>query len=138
MMKKRILIIDDDIMLNKINEKVLSSAGLVNELHIATNGKQGMDYLLNRITKGYPVPEVIILDLHMPVMGGFEFMEEFNKLDFAGKSNIELVVFTATSSPRDKQRLTSMGIKHVISKPYILRGLVDIIGRMRTEVQMQV
>ena len=129
-MKKRILIIDDDKLLNKINEKVLIAAGVVNELHIVLNGQQALDYLENRRSKEYPLPDIIVLDLHMPVMDGFAFIEEFNKLTFPGKSKIELVVFTSSSSPRDKQRAIAAGIRHYLNKPYLLRGLVDIMMRL--------
>jgi CheY-like chemotaxis protein len=132
-MKKRILIVDDDRLLNRINEKVLFSAGLVSELHIASNGLEGIDYLTYRISKNYPMPEIIIIDLHMPVMNGFEFMDEFKKLDFPGKSAIEIVVFTSSSSQKDKQKAHAKGVKNYLAKPYLLRGLMDVINRLKTE-----
>lgn len=128
-MKKRILIIDDDKLLNKINEKVLVAAGVVNELHIVLNGKQAMEYLENRLEKNYPLPEIIVLDLHMPVMDGFAFIDAFNNLSFPGKSKIELVVFTSSSSIKDKQKALAAGVRHYLNKPYLLRGLVDIMMR---------
>jgi CheY-like chemotaxis protein len=132
MMKKRILIIDSDKQLNKINEKVLSAAGLVSELHIVMNGQEALDYLTNRIVKGYPLPEIIIFDLHLPVMNGFDFIEQFQQMEFDGKSNIELIVFTSSSSIRDKQKATGLGIRHYLNKPYLLRGLSDIVLHLQT------
>lgn len=131
-MKKRILIVDNDVQLNKINEKVLSAAGLVNELHIVVNGQEALDYLTTRIVKGYPVPDIIILDLHMPVMNGFDFITQFNQMEFDGKPNIELVVFTYSSSIRDKQKAIALGIRHYLNKPYLLRGLSDIMLHLQT------
>jgi CheY-like chemotaxis protein len=130
-MKKRILIIDDDKLLNKINEKVLHAAGLVKELHIVVNGIQAIDYLTARIEKNYPLPEIIILDLHMPVMGGFDFIDRFKEMEFPGKSNIQIVVFTSSSSPRDRQKARDRGIEHFVNKPYLLRSLTDIVMRSR-------
>lgn len=130
-MKKRILIVDADKQLNKINEKVLHSAGIVSELHIANNGKEALDYLSSRIEKQYPLPHIIIFDIDLPIMDGFKFLDRFQGLDFPGKSNIELVVFTSSSNPKDKQKIGSRGIKHYISKPYLLRGLNDILLHMK-------
>jgi CheY-like chemotaxis protein len=130
-MKKRILIIDDDKLLNAINEKVLLTAGITNELHFAANGLQAIEYLTNRIEKGYPLPDIIILDLHMPVMNGFTFIDQFQHMDFPGKSNIQIVVFTASSNPKDKQKAMAMGIENYINKPYLLRGLTEIVTRTR-------
>lgn len=132
-MKKRILIVDDDQQLNKINEKILTAAGIVSELHIALNGKEAMEYLWARADKNYPLPDLIILDLDMPVMNGFQFIDEFQRSDFPGKSAIEIVVFTSSSNPRDKQKAFSKGIKYYLSKPYLLRGLNDIILTLKAE-----
>jgi CheY-like chemotaxis protein len=132
-MKKRLLIIDNDKQLNKINEKILHMSGMVKELHITCNGREALEYLVSRVQKDYPLPDIIVLDIEMPVLNGFEFIDEFNQLDFPGKSNIELVIFTSSSNPRDKQKASLKGIKHYLSKPYLLRGLSDIIFRLDIE-----
>ena len=135
-MKKRILIIDDDPLLNKINEKVLLAAGFVSEVHITLNGLQALEYLNSRISKGYPLPDLIILDLHMPVMDGFDFLDRYQQMDFAGKRNIVLVVFTGSSSIRDRQKAEQRGIKNFLNKPYLLRGLTDIVMRMGNQLRV--
>ncbi len=132
-MKRRLLIIDNDKQLNKINEKILHMSGMVKELHITCNGKDALEYLISRVQKDYPLPDIIILDLDMPVMNGFEFIDEFHQLDIPGKAHIELVIFTSSSNPRDKQRASSKGIRHYLSKPYLLRGLSDIVFRLDIE-----
>jgi CheY-like chemotaxis protein len=129
-MKKRILLIDGDQMLNKINEKVLFSAGIASELHIVQNGDDALTYLHARLNKSYPLPDLIIMDFTLPEQDGFDFMDAFERMDFPGKSKIEIIVFTASSSVKDKQRAMSKGIRHFISKPYLLRGLMDILTRV--------
>lgn len=129
-MKKRILLVDDDALLNKINKEILFKAGLASELNIATNGRQAVDYLKEQIASNSMLPDLIILDLDMPVMNGFAFIDEFNNLDFPGKGNIEIVVFSDSSSPADKHRVFARGIRNFIDKPYLLRGLTDLLRRM--------
>lgn len=131
-MKKRVLIIDDDKQLNLINQKILTASGLVSELHIVNNGKEGLDYLISRSEKSYPLPDIIVLDLHMPVMDGFAFVDAYKQLTFPGKYKIEIVVFSATTSQKDRQAIFAKGIKHFLSKPYILLGLKQIIHQLRT------
>jgi CheY-like chemotaxis protein len=130
-MKKRILIIDDDKQLNQINQKVLLASGFVSELHITLNGREALTYLTTRIEKDYPLPDFIILDLHMPVMDGFSFIEEFRKLNCPNLYRTEIVVFTSSSSQKDRQRVMSQDVKHFLSKPYLLRGLTDIVKNPR-------
>lgn len=132
-MKKRLLIIDSDEQLNKINEKILHSSGIVSELHITCNGKDALEYLKSRAQKNYPLPHIIIFDVEMPVLNGFQFIDEFHKLDIPGKANIELVVFTSSSSPSHKQKATAKGIKYYLDKPYLLRGLRDVISHLEVE-----
>ena len=129
-MKKRILIVDPDKQLNQINEKILKSSGLVSEVHIASNGLEALDYLHSRIEKEYSLPDIIILELNMPVMNGFKFLDHFREMNFPNKAGIEIVVFTASSNPSDKQKAVARGVKHYLEKPYILRGLNDVIKRM--------
>jgi len=126
-MKKRILIIDNDKQLNQINQKILLSSGFVKELHITQNGKEALEYLMARMEKGYPLPDIIILDVHLPVMNGFEFIDEFKKIDYPSLYRTELVVFTGSGNPKDKQKATERGVKHYLNKPYLLRGLTDIV-----------
>lgn len=130
-MKKRVLLIDNDSQLNKINEKVLLTSNFVGELHIATNGLKAAEYINWRVQKQYPLPDIIILELNLPLMDGFEFMEWFQAADIPGKANVELVVFTASSSPRDKQRALCMGVQYYLNKPYLLRGLAAVVESMK-------
>jgi CheY-like chemotaxis protein len=131
-MKKRVLIIDDDKQLNLINQKILTASGMVSELHIVNNGKEGLEYLSTRSKKSYPLPDIIVLDLHMPVMDGFQFIDAYNALTFPGKYKIEIVVFSGTTSQKDRQTVFAKGIKHFLDKPYILLGLKQIIHRLKT------
>jgi CheY-like chemotaxis protein len=125
-MKYRVLIIDDDVSLNKINEKVLLGSGLVSEVHIVSNGLLGLEYIVSRVNSGMPLPQFIILDLQMPVMDGFTFLQEYESLEFAEKTRIQVIVFTSSSNPRDREKARAKGVRHFLSKPYLLRGLQDI------------
>jgi CheY-like chemotaxis protein len=126
-MKKRILIVDGDRHLNKVNEKVISSSGIVEDLRIAMNGREALEYLRKCLDKGQALPHIIVFDLQLPAMDGFQFIDQLQTLGIPGNENIELVVFTASSNPRDKQKATSRGIRHYVNKPYLLRSLSAIV-----------
>jgi CheY-like chemotaxis protein len=128
-MKKNILIIDNDQLLNRINQKVLFTADIVKEIHFALNGQEAIEHLKLRLLKNKPLPDLIILDLHLPVMNGFEFLDELHKIDFHGKEKIDLAVFTNSHSLNDRQKAIARGVKHYLSKPYLLRGLMSILQK---------
>ncbi len=126
-MKKRILIVDSDTQLNKINAKVLRAEGIVDDLNIATSGREALEFLQAQLVSDKPMPQIIIFDLNLPEMDGFEFLDAFRALDFPERDRIELVVFTSSSNPNDRQRAATKGIHHYISKPYLLRNLKGVI-----------
>ena len=57
------------------------------------------------------------LDINMPVMNGFEFMESFNETDIVNKENIKIVVLTSSGNEQDLLRMSKLGIKHYLTKP---------------------
>ncbi|HEY0652218.1 MAG TPA: response regulator [Chryseosolibacter sp.] len=132
-MEKRILLVDDDVQLNKIHEKILPSSGLATEVHTALNGREALDYLRARIEKGYPLPNIIIVDLEMPVMNGFEFIDAFNAMNTPGKSNIEVIVFTSSINPSDRSKALAKGVRHYLNKPYLIRALHDVFMQLKAE-----
>lgn len=127
-MKKRILLVDDDEMLHFVYNKVFSAAEIVSDLRCAANGKAAMDFLKERVLRSAELPEIILLDIDMPVMNGFEFIEQFRQWDFPEKESITIVVFTSSLNPKDKERAFSMGVKYFLTKPYILEGIKEIIN----------
>ncbi len=131
-MKARVLIVDNDTQLNKINEKILLSSGVVSEVHISRSSLEALQYLIMRDERGYPLPNVIVMEILLPGMNGFEFADAFARLPICGKHRIELVAFTSSSNPKDREKAMAKGFKHFLSKPYLLRGLRDVIAHMRT------
>jgi CheY-like chemotaxis protein len=131
-MKNNILIIDNDQLLNKINEKVLRAANIAEEVFVTQNGQEAIELLRKRSIRNLRMPDMIILDLHLPVMNGFDFLDEFHKTGFAEKNKIELIVFTSSSNPNDRKKAFEKGVKHYLSKPYLLRNLAQIIHTTAT------
>ncbi len=132
-MKARVLIVDNDTQLNMINEKILLSSGVVSEVHVARNGLEALQYLMMREERGYPLPTVIVMEILLPGMNGFEFADAFSRLPVCGKHRIELVAFTSSSNPKDREKAMAKGFRHFLNKPYLLRGLRDVIANMRSD-----
>lgn len=117
MMKKNILLVDDDKIFNFLSEKTIASLGFANEIHFALNGEEALD-ILERCRDGeLEKPDIIFVDLSMPVMDGFEFIEAFRRADLPGKESITLVVLTSSADPMDINRARELGIKYYFNKP---------------------
>jgi CheY-like chemotaxis protein len=96
-----ILLVDDDEVTNFLNKKVIEKASLIKEISIATNGQKALEVIEELCESKKYCPELIFLDLNMPVMNGFEFLDKFEKMHFPNKDKVRIIVLTSSSNPDD-------------------------------------
>ncbi|MES2872467.1 MAG: response regulator [Bacteroidota bacterium] len=114
----KVFIIDDDPIHQRIAQIMIGKHELFNECNSFTEAEQALEYLKENIRNAQGLPDVILLDLNMPVVDGWDFLEAFDKFqtDLVKKINI----FIVTSSVDEKDRLRSQSfpfVKGFISKP---------------------
>lgn len=114
---KNVLLVDDDNIFNFLSTKTLQQMGIANEIHTALNGREALDLLNNYFTGTYAAPDVILLDLNMPVLDGFGFLEAFQRLNMPNKEKITVIIVTSSNDPKDVERARQMGITHYLTKP---------------------
>lgn len=117
MMKKHILLIDDDFIFNYVARLMLERTNRVGTVSTAMNGKEAIRELHKTIEGTAPVPDLIFIDINMPVMNGFQFIKAFQDMDFPGKERISLVMVTSSLDPRDIEEAKSLGVNKYYSKP---------------------
>jgi CheY-like chemotaxis protein len=122
-----VLLIDDDDICNLISSKTLQRMGFADEIHVAMNGEQGISLLEDHFQNSTAMPDVILLDLEMPVMNGFEFLEAFRKLPIPNKESIKIIIVTSSSDPNDMRKAKTMGISHYLTKPISEEKLMTIL-----------
>lgn len=125
--KKNILLVDDDSIANFLIEKVVAQTGLANAIYKALNGQEALNVFDQYINHLIDLPQVVLLDLNMPIMNGFEFLQAFQSLDFEGKKNVMIIVVSSSSNPLDIERVKSMGIKHYLTKPISAESIRNIL-----------
>lgn len=115
MEKKNVLLVDDDSIFQMLGSKALHRVGVKDSdiLH-ALNGKQALELLKDHST---PRPDVILLDLNMPVMNGFEFLAEFNKLSPGERDETRVVIVTSSESDIDIKKARELGAAEYLIKP---------------------
>lgn len=122
---RSILLIDDDEATNNLNQYLLSSMNLSERFEVAVNGQQGLDFINN--CSDDELPDLILLDINMPLMNGFEFLEQFSKLPKERKNSITLLMLTTSQNPLDlensKQYRTLSGY---IDKPLLKSKINEI------------
>ncbi len=127
------LLVDDDAMTTFLNTQILVASGMVGQIDVARNGEKGIEYLMEKSADGEgdnKNPELIFLDLNMPLMDGWEFMEEFAKLDPSVKSSTIIYILSASPNPDDMARAgRTPGISGFINKPLSEKLISEIIAK---------
>lgn len=123
MKKKNILLVDDDSIANFLIEKIVQSTGLARNIFKALNGKEALEYFY----QDNDTPEVVLLDLNMPVMNGFEFLKAFQVLELKGKQDVLIIMVTSSGNPSDIEKARSLGIRYYLTKPISAEMIRSII-----------
>lgn len=129
-----VLLIDDDMATNFISKMLIKKAGITDHIETTLNGREALDYLTNsgKYEKSdgiFPQPMLILLDINMPVMDGWEFAEEFSKLDENQKGKIIIVMLTSSLNPDDKEKATNLPvIAGFQNKALTMERLTDIMN----------
>lgn len=111
-MNKRILLIDDDETTNFISKLVLKSAG-IEDVSEAINVMDALSYLER------DCPDIIFLDINMPIMDGWAFLEEQKTKKLCGRTKVAML--TSSARPEDKQK--AQGYASVIA--YLEKPLTE-------------
>lgn len=121
---RKVLLVDDDPIFNFLHTRMLSLGGLAREVHTVLNGQQALDFLKY---SGSSLPDAILLDLTMPGLDGYGFLEAMHKLDLPGMERVNIVVITSSVNPKDMERVYALGIKNYLIKPITLEKLKDVL-----------
>ncbi|MCK8523612.1 response regulator [Aquimarina sp. D1M17] len=124
-------IIDDDSMYVNLVKKIIEAKKLCKNLMIFPNGMEALDYfeaLLTSLNKKC-IPEIIFLDLNMPIMDGWEFLDNFTKIKNKLGKTITLYIVSSSINPTDieKARQISM-VKDYLIKPVTIEDLEAIFS----------
>lgn len=121
-----IMLIDDDDTTHFINKLVISQLNLANDVIIKMNGKEALEYLNGISDQEDTCPSLVLLDLSMPVLDGFDFLKEYKEhhLD----KGIVIVVLTNSTNDEDLNRLEVLGNfhHHILAKPLTEDKLINL------------
>jgi CheY-like chemotaxis protein len=130
-----ILVIDDDEPTTFFTQMMLEESGCTNHIQIAHGGQEALTYLIKSEAGNNtdcPVPDLIFLDINMPAMDGWEFLEEYKKLHTSHKVNV--IMLTTSLFPEDKLKAAEIpeisGFEH---KPITPEKIVSLVKNIFTE-----
>jgi len=119
---KTCLLIDDNYIDNFVTRRILESSNFAEQIIV----RQSPAEAINSLREGTIKPDVIFLDIRMPLMNGFEFLQEYDKL-LIDKKDIKIFMLSSSLDPTDmKESAGNKYITQFIHKPLTVKALEEI------------
>lgn len=127
---EHVLLIDDDRPTNFLNQRILSMGNPKSQIMAVSNGYEALDYL-SKITIGETSkPGLIFLDINMPAMNGWEFLEMYAKLDSTITHGTKIFMLSTTSNESDIEKgLTHELVQDFVKKPLSKAVVLDLFTK---------
>ncbi|GGZ20226.1 response regulator [Echinicola pacifica] len=125
---KCILLVDDDEPTNFINTIILKKTGKVEKIVAVQSGEEALEYLESVDRNENPKPDLIFLDINMPGINGWDFLEEYKSLPKHQRASNVIVMLTTSVNPEDDEKSqTFQEISEYYSKPLTPEKIDKII-----------
>lgn len=123
-----ILLVDDDPTTNFLNQMLIERMGVTEHLHITENGAEALQTLHQTCEPLSPsCPDLILLDMKMPIMNGIEFLEAYVQLPLARQRGVVIVMLTTSLLPDDLERVQQLPVAGVLNKPLTKEKLQAVV-----------
>ncbi|TBR19719.1 MAG: response regulator [Chitinophagaceae bacterium] len=109
-----ILLVDDNPADNLFHSIMIKESGICSQIKIVNDGEEALAYLEKsrqaENAEDYPEPQIIFLDINMPRMNGFEFLEAYSKMENRSKKSILITMLTTSINTDDRDKALSYEI----------------------------
>lgn len=127
---KNVLLIDDSESDNFYHERKIRKMGITDNIHICYSGQEALDFLKSELEGIHPQPTLIFLDINMPGMNGWEFLQEYEKLEVAQQGEVVLTMLSNSIDERDRSRSNDFkAVQGFYSKPLSEDYLISILEK---------
>jgi CheY-like chemotaxis protein len=120
----KVLLIDDENICNFVTSKIIEKEGIAHLVESFLNAKPALSKIQNDLIDGDQLNNLILLDINMPIMNGWEFLEEFERLPESIRARYTVMLLTSSIDSRDVEKSKSYkSVKKFISKPFSIEKI---------------
>ncbi len=117
-----VMLVDDNETDNFISKRIIEITQFANEVEVKNSGKSALDYLKEHENNYDRLPNLIFLDINMPIVDGFVFLYEFEKFNDTVKDKCKVIILSSSDNKRDIDKIVNNN--HVIR--FITKPLTEI------------
>ena len=121
------LLVDDDPTAIYLNKRLFQKLDAAEELLVAHNGLEALQ-LVQANCSGPGCPQLMLLDINMPIMDGFEFLEAYEQLEIEQRQSVIIIMLTTSLNPDDVQKVEQANITRLLNKPLTEAALKSILA----------
>jgi CheY-like chemotaxis protein len=109
----RVLLVDDNDTDNLIGKRIIEISKFATKVEVINSAKKALEFLEQNMQNSGQLPDVLFLDINMPIIDGFEFLERFAKMSETIKNKTRVVILSSSDSEKD--------IERIADNPYVIK-----------------
>jgi CheY-like chemotaxis protein len=122
-----VCVIDDDKIYSFAIKHIINRSGITENIILFHNGRVAMDFFHQQVQEQHSLPDVILLDLNMPVLDGWQFLEEFETIKTSLKKTIPIYIVSSSIDEEEHSRAKAIeSVNDFITKPITVSILQKI------------
>ena len=122
-----VMLVDDNETDNFISKRIIEITKFAARIEVKNSGKSALDYLNDHQDSPENLPDLIFLDINMPIVDGFVFLYEFEKFNYAVKDKCKVIILSSSDNKRDIDKIINNDhVIKFITKPLTEASLNEI------------
>ncbi|HMZ46578.1 MAG TPA: response regulator [Chitinophagaceae bacterium] len=124
---KQVLLIEDDAITIMLCERILRLNNFAETIITKQNGQEAIEFIQELIQYNKPIPEICFLDINMPIMNGWDFLNEFEKIKMQLGTPMQIYILSSTANPEDFIKATTFKtVTGTLPKPLCKEHLIEM------------